>query len=92
MFIIILLSTLAAFRIDNFKVGKLFFLINNLIISPLYFDIKISEVANSSMAGYFCLKIYRELRGLIIFLGYNSMAFYLDRIFSSRKLISRALV
>ena len=67
-----------AFRINNFEIGKLFFLINNLIILLLYFGIKISEIANSSITGRFCLRTYRKLRGLTIFLGYNLIAFYLD--------------
>ena len=87
-----MLSILAAFRIDNLEVGKLFFLVNNLIISPLYFGVKISEVTSGGIAGRFCLRTYRELRGLAIFLGYNPIAFYLDRIFFSRRPISRALV
>ena len=91
MSIIILLSALVAFRINNLEVEKLFFLINNLIILLLRFSVKISEVVGGSMAGRFYLRTYRELRGLTIFLGYNPIAFYPDRMFSSRRPISRAL-
>ena len=87
-----MLSTLAAFRIDNREVGELFFLANNLIISPPRFSIEISEITNSSIAGRFRLRTYREFRGLATFLGYNPIAFYPDRIFSSRRPISQALV
>jgi len=87
-----LLSILAAFRIDNRKVGKLFFSINNLIISLLRFGVEISEVIGGNITSRFRTTTYRELRGLAIFLGYNLIAFYLDRIFFSRRLISRALV
>ena len=78
IFIIILLNILAVFRIDNRKVGKLFFLVNNLIILLPYFSIEISKVINSNIASYFYIIIYRELRDLIIFLGYNLIVFYLD--------------
>ena len=85
-------SALAAFRIDNYEVGELFFSANNLIISLPRFSIEISEVTNSDIAGRFRTTTYRELRGLAIFLGYNPVAFYSDRMFSSRRPISRALV
>ena len=88
----ILLSALAAFRINNRKVGELFFSANNLITSPPRFNIKISKIADNNIAGRFYLKIYRDFRDLAIFLGYNLIAFYLDRIFSSRRSISRAFV
>ena len=91
-FIIILLSILAAFRIDNREVGELFFSVNNLIILLLRFSIEISKMIGSNIASRFRIITYRELRGLAIFLGYNLIAFYLDRIFFSRRLISRALV
>ena len=87
-----MLSTLAAFRIDNREVGELFFSANNLMISLPRFGVEISEVTNSNIAGHFRITTYRELRGLTIFLGYNLIAFYLDRIFFSRRPISRALV
>jgi hypothetical protein len=92
MSIIILLSVLAAFRINNREVGELFFSVNNLTRSPPRFSIEIFEVVGGSMAGRFRITTYRELRDLAIFLGYNPMAFYSNRIFSSRRLISRALV
>ena len=85
-------SALAAFRIDNREVGELFFSANNLMISPLRFGVEISEVAGGGVAGRFRTTTYRELRGLATFLGYNPVAFYLNRMFSSRRPISRALV
>ena len=90
--IAILLSVIAAFRIDNREVGELFFLANNLIISPPRFGVEISEITDSSIAGRFRLRTYREFRGLATFLGYNPVVFYPDRIFFSRRPISRALV
>ena len=87
-----MLSTLAAFRIDNREVGKLFFSTNNLMISLPRFGIEISEVTDGDIAGRFRTTIYREFRGLAIFLGYNPIVFYLDRIFFSRRPISRAFI
>ena len=63
---------------DNYKVGEVFFLTNNLIILLLRFGIEIFEITNSSITGYFYIITYREFKGLIIFLGYNPVAFYLD--------------
>ena len=91
IFIITLSSIVAAFRIDNYEIKKVFFLINNLIISPPRFSIEI-EIISGNITGRFYIIIYREFRGLAIFLGYNLMAFYLDRIFSSRRSISRAFI
>ena len=71
--------------------GEVFFLASNLIISPPRFSIEI-EIISGGVAGRFCTTTHREFRGLAIFLGYNPIAFYLDRIFSSRRPISRALV
>ena len=48
IFIAILSSALAAFRIDNLEVGELFFSANNLIISPPRFSIEISEVVSQT--------------------------------------------
>jgi len=76
--IIILSNIVIAFRNDNYGIKKLFFLINNLIIILLYFSIKIFEVINNNIVNYFYLIIYRELKGLIIFLKYNFITFYLD--------------
>ena len=56
--IIILLSVIAAFRIDNCEVGELFFLANNLIISLPRFGVEISEIINGSVAGRFRLRTY----------------------------------
>ena len=89
--IIILSSVVAAFQIDNREVGEIFFLANNLIISPPRFNIEI-EIIGGDIINRFYIIIYREFRGLAIFLGYNPIAFYLDRIFFSRRLISRALI
>jgi len=58
----------------------------------LRFSIEIFEIINNSITSYFCIIIYREFRGLTIFLKYNPIAFYLDRIFFSRRPISRTLV
>ena len=69
------------FRIDNYEIRKVFLLINNLIISPPYFSIEI-EIINSNIVNRFYIIIYREFRGLTIFLGYNFIVFYLNRIFS----------
>jgi len=91
MFIVILLSALATFRIDNREVGKLFFSANNLMISLPRFGVEISEVTGGNIASRFRTTTYRELRGLATFLGYNPVAFYLDRTFFSRRPISRAL-
>ena len=79
IFIIILSNIVVAFRSNNYEVRKLFFLINNLIILLLYFSVEISEVINGSIASYFYLITYRELRGLAIFLKYNS--FYYNIIY-----------
>ena len=87
----ILSSALAAFRIDNLEVGELFFSANNLMISPPRFGVKISEVASGDVAGCFHLTTHQDLRGLATFLGYNPVAFHPDRMFSSRRPISRAL-
>ena len=86
-----MLSTLAAFRIDNREVGELFFSVNNLMISLPRFGVEISEVTDGDMAGRFRITTYRELRGLATFLGYNLVAFYLDRMFFFRRPISRVL-
>ena len=67
-----------AFRSDNYKVRKLFFLINNLIILLLRFNIKIFKIINNNIVSYFYLIIYRELKNLIIFLKYNFIIFYLN--------------
>ena len=56
--IAILSNIVAAFRSDNREVGKLFFSANNLIISPPRFNIKISEIIDSNIAGRFYLRIY----------------------------------
>ena len=85
--IITLSSIIVAFQIDNYKVRKVFLLINNLIISPPRFNIEI-EIIGDSITDRFYIIIYREFRGLAIFLRYNPIIFYLDRIFSSRRLIS----
>jgi len=87
-----LLSTLAAFRIDNREVGELFFSANNLMILLPRFGVEISEMTGGDIASRFRIMTYRKLRGLAIFLGYNPIAFYLDRMFFSRRPISRALV
>ena len=58
MFIIILLNILVVFQINNYKVRELFFLINNLIILLLHFNIKIFKVIDSNIANYFCIIIY----------------------------------
>ena len=76
--VIILSSVVVAFRIDNYEVGKVFFLANNLIILLPYFSVEIFEIINGSIAGRFYIITYREFRGLAIFLGYNPVAFYLD--------------
>ena len=73
-----MLNILAAFRINNREIKKLFFLVNNLIILLLYFNIEIFKIINNNIINYFCLIIYRELKNLIIFLEYNFIAFYLD--------------
>ena len=91
IFIITLSSIIATFRIDNYKVGKVFLLVNNLIILLLHFNIKI-EIISDSIINRFYIIIYREFRDLTIFLKYNLIVFYLDWIFSSRKPISRALI
>ena len=44
----------------------------------LYFSIKIFEIIGNSITGYFYIITYREFRGLIIFLKYNPVAFFLD--------------
>jgi len=59
-----------------------------LIILPLRFNVDISKVVDSNIADRFRTIIYQDFRGLVIFLGYNFIAFYLDRIFSSRRSIS----
>jgi len=79
------------FRINNYKVRKVFLLINNLIILLPYFNIEI-EIINGNIIDRFYIIIHREFKGLTIFLEYNLMAFYLDWIFFSRRPISRALV
>ena len=84
-------SVVAAFRIDNHKVGELFFLANNLIRSPPHFGIEIFKITGGSIASRFHLRTHREFRGLATFLGYNPVAFYSDRMFSSRRPISQAL-
>ena len=91
IFITTLSSVIAAFRIDNREIGKVFLLINNLIILPPHFSIEI-EITDSGIVGRFYITTYREFRGLATFLKYNPVAFYLDRIFFSRRPISRALV
>jgi len=58
-------------------VRKVFFLISNLIILLLYFSIEI-EIINSNIINRFYIITYREFRGLIIFLKYNLIIFYLD--------------
>ena len=65
------------FRIDNYKVRKVFLLINNLIILLLHFNIEI-EIINNNIINYFYIIIYREFKDLTIFLEYNFIAFYLD--------------
>ena len=57
---------------------ELFFLANNLMISPLCFNVEIFEVAGGNMTGCFYITTHRELRDLAIFLKYNLMIFYLD--------------
>ena len=52
IFIIILSNIITAFRIDNYKVGKVFLLVNNLIILPLYFSIKIT-IIDSNIVDHF---------------------------------------
>ena len=70
-------SIVIVFRINNCEIGKIFFLINNLIISPPHFSIEI-EIINSNIINRFYIITYREFRGLIIFLKYNLIIFYLD--------------
>ena len=57
---------------------ELFFLANNLIILLLYFSVKIFEIIGGDIADYFYITIYREFRGLAIFLKYNFIIFYLN--------------
>ena len=54
----ILLNIVVVFRSDNREVKKLFFLINNLIILLLYFNIEISKIINNNIISYFHLIIY----------------------------------
>ena len=61
------------------------------MILPPRFGVEI-ETTGGSIAGRFYIIIHREFRGLAIFLEYNSITFYLDRMFFSRRLIFRALV
>ena len=78
IFITILLSIVAVFRIGNCEVGKVFFLINNLIKLLPRFSIEIFEITDGSIINYFYIITYREFRGLAIFLEYNPIVFYLD--------------
>ena len=71
------MNIIVAFRINNYKVRKVFFLISNLIILLLYFGIEI-EIISSNITDHFCIIIHREFKGLVIFLEYNSIAFYLN--------------
>ena len=76
-------SAVAVFQINNREAGELFFSMNNFIISPPHFGVKISEMAGGGVAGHFCMMTHQELRGLAMLLGYNPVTFHPDRTFSS---------
>ena len=57
IFIITLLSIVAVFRINNYEIRKVFFLINNLIILLLYFNIEI-EIINGNIINHFYIITY----------------------------------
>jgi len=56
----ILSNTETVFRIDNCKVGELFFSANNFIILLLPFSVEIFKMINSRVAGRFCIIVRRE--------------------------------
>jgi hypothetical protein len=51
IFIAILLSIIAVFRINNREVEEVLFLISNLIRSPPRFDVEIFKIINDDVAG-----------------------------------------
>ena len=63
---------------------------NSFIISLPRFSEVITIVVGSSIIGLFSVTTHLNLSGFAILLRYNPVAFYLDRIFSSLKPISRA--
>jgi len=89
-FIAALSKAAAAFRIDNLEAGEVFFTVNSFIISLPRFSEVITIVVSSDIISLFSVTTHLDLSGFTILLRYNLVAFYLDRIFSSLKLILRA--
>ena len=65
-------------------------MVNSFVMSLPRFGEVITVVAGSGIIGLFGMTTHLDLSGFAILLRYNLVTFYLDRIFSSLKLILRA--